>query len=83
LAKVIKGDGDLVFPEGTTVEHLEDSWGMYCNKRLNVTWIGYKVKGGTAIIRLSGVRNKLSRDFQGISAYVKQMSATACGECGG
>jgi hypothetical protein len=79
----IPGDQALVFPEGTVTAHIVPTWAMYTNRRLNVTWIGYAVKGGTQILKLAGIRKRGSADFRGIQSYVRQIQATACGECEG
>jgi hypothetical protein len=79
----IPGTEPILFPQGTTVAFMCKTWGMYVNRFLNVTWIGYAVAGGTQITKLPGVRTKFSTDFNGIKKFVEQRIATACGECGG
>ena len=82
MAQFIPGTQPLVFPAGTQTAHLETTWGMYINRVLNCTWLAYAVPKGTQIVRLPGIRSKMSRDFGSVSAYVKQRQATACGACG-
>jgi len=55
---------------------------MYINRYLNLTWIGYAAPGGTRLLRMPGIRSRLSKDFAGIQAFVKQKQATECGACG-
>lgn len=78
----IAGNTPLLFPPGTTMEHSSPTWAMYTNPLLNVTWLGYAVRGGTQIIKLPGARTKISLDFGAISKFVTQKQATACGQCG-
>ncbi len=82
MAKFIPGSESLLFPQGTTVAYTCATWAMYVNRRLNTTWIGYTVPGGTQITQLPGIRTKFSTDFSGIEKFVQQRQATACGECG-
>ena len=78
----IPGNTALVFPVNTTMEHSETTWAMYINRQLNLTWIGYAVPGGTQLLKMPGIRNRMSSDFEGIKAFVTQRQATACGYCG-
>ena len=82
MSQFIPGERPLVFPEGTIMAHDGKTWGMYTNKALNVTWIGYVVPGGTRIVQVPGIRSRMSADFKSIDAFVKQRQATACFECG-
>lgn len=78
----IPGNTALVFPQGTTIEHKETTWAMYINRRLNLTWIGYAAPGGTRLLKMPGIRSRLSKDFNGIQAFVEQKQATECTACG-
>ena len=78
----IPGKSPLVFPPGTIVAHMAETWAMYVNPTQFVTWIAYSVPKGTQITKLPGIRTKLDRDFAGLSAFVEQRQAQACGECG-
>ncbi len=82
MAQFIPGDTPLVFPQGTTVSHKARTWAMYVNHALNQTWIGYAVPGGTRLMKMPGIRTRLSLDFGNIEMFVKQKQATACGACG-
>ena len=82
MTQFIPGNTALVFPRGTTVAHSEPTWAMYINRALNLTWIGYKVPGGTRLLKMPGIRSRISSDFAGIQAFVQQKQATACGACG-
>jgi len=82
MANFIPGNTQLVFPQGTTVAYRCLTWAMYVNRRMNITWIGYAVPGGTQITQLPGIRTSFSTDFRAIQNFVQQRQATACGECG-
>ena len=78
----IPGDGPLVFPPGTTVERMENTWSQYVNHDLNQTWIAYSVPNGTQIMQLPGIRTRNDRNFAGLQSFIEQRQATACAECG-
>lgn len=74
-------DGEpIVFPAGTELAEDHETWAMYINHSLSMSWVGYKTQGGTRIVALGGIRSA-AIDQGRIDRFIRQRQATGCQEC--
>lgn len=70
----------LIFPTGTEIGEDNGTWALYVNRRLALSWVGYRTPGGTRILPLGGVRTA-SLDLGRIDQFVSQRQDTGCQSC--